>query len=226
VLNTKRRPFSIFANACNSFTWPWARFFDIQVENVLVADLDLFVMGGYKNKVALQRRVTVVVTDANLTIQLLENMPKIDSPKLSGIEVTLAPPLPPTLAPRNAPTALPTPIAAEPAFQPILINCGAGQYIDSQRRVWMADTYWTGGLGTFGTNKDIAETVRVILVCVCVCVSLFGLYLDNISAVLVYTWLIPDLLLPCLPQSAPQLLICYTGRRLLVSDLSVWWSAI
>jgi Malectin domain len=128
------------------------------VENVLVADLDLFVMGDYKNKVALQRRVTVVVTDANLTIQLLENMPKIDSPKLSGIEVTLAPPLPPTLAPRNAPTALPTPIAAEPAFQPILINCGAGQYIDSQRRVWMADTYWTGGLGTFGTNKDIAET--------------------------------------------------------------------
>jgi hypothetical protein len=143
---------------CTSYTWPGARVFDVQVENTLVADLDLFVMGNYGNKVALQRRVTVVVTDSNLTIQLLENVPAIENPKLSAIVVTLAPPLPPTLPPTLAPTAVPTPIAAVPAFQPILINCGGGQHIDSLRRVWMADKFWTGGLGSFTTTKEVGET--------------------------------------------------------------------
>jgi Malectin domain len=155
------RPFSHVANACcmvASFTWAGARIFDVKVENTLVADLDLFAMGNYANKMALQRRVTVMVTDSNLTIQLLDNEPKRENPTLSGIEVTLAPPLPPTLAPTSAPSAVPTPIAVVSTFQPILINCGDGQYIDAQRRLWMADKYWTGGLGSFSTNKEIEET--------------------------------------------------------------------
>jgi Malectin domain len=44
-----------------------------------------------------------------------------------------------------------------PAFEPILVNCGGGAYTDTQRRVWLADTYNEGGL-LFGTGKDILGT--------------------------------------------------------------------
>jgi Malectin domain len=39
-----------------------------------------------------------------------------------------------------------------------LINCGGGAYIDSQRRLWEADNFFTGSAGAVTTALEVAGT--------------------------------------------------------------------
>jgi Malectin domain len=100
---------------------------------------------------ALQQRRFVTCTDGLLSIRLIPSIPAVDNPKLSGIEVLVAAPLPPTRAPVQAPVK---------PFRPILINCGGGLYIDTKRRRWLADTFFTGSAGAITTALDIAGTIE------------------------------------------------------------------
>jgi hypothetical protein len=132
-----------------SFTAPDSRIFDLEVEGTVIADIDLVKLGGGAALMALQQRRTVVCTDGQLTIRLISSIPAVDNPKLSGIEVLVAAPLPPTRAPVQA-TVRP--------FRPILINCGGGLYIDAKRRRWLADTFYTGSAGAITTALEIEGT--------------------------------------------------------------------
>jgi Malectin domain len=132
-----------------SFTTPGSRIFDLEVEGMAVVDIDLVKLGDGVSNTALQQRRTVTCLDGQLTIRLIASIPAVDNPKLSGIEVLTAPPRPPTSAPVQAPVK---------PFRPILINCGGGLYIDTTRRRWLADTFFTGSAGAVTTALEIEGT--------------------------------------------------------------------
>lgn len=63
---------------------------------------------------------------------------------------------PVTLPP--SPTKAPMSMPPFPAFEPILINCGGGRFVDFDRRVWSPDVYFFGGNWFDPGLKAIAET--------------------------------------------------------------------
>jgi Malectin domain len=135
----------------------------LSVESELISDIDLVQLGGGTAFKALTRRVqSVYVGDGFLTIKLLDNVPLIDFPKLSAIEVlplnspisSPPPPPPPVPAPIKAPVFTPP-----STFVPIRINCGGlVPYTDSQGRVWSADQFFVGGT-VFDSAAPITDTV-------------------------------------------------------------------
>jgi Malectin domain len=132
-----------------SFTAPDSRIFDLDVEGTAIVDIDLVKLGGGVATKAIKQRRTVTCTDGLLSIRLIPSIPAVDNPKLSGIEVLVAAPRPPTRAPVQAPVK---------PFRPILINCGGGLYIDTIRRQWLADTFFTGSAGAVTTALEIEGT--------------------------------------------------------------------
>jgi trimeric autotransporter adhesin len=127
------------------------RVFDISVEGQMINDLDLVQLGGGVAFKALTRQVNVQVSDGFLTIQLLDNVPLIDFPKLSAIEVRS------NSGGGGGGGPSPTPPLGN--FSPIRINCGGlVPYTDSQGRVWSADQFFLGGT-VFDSAAPIADTV-------------------------------------------------------------------
>lgn len=130
------------------------RVFDVSIESRRVLDVDIVALGNGTAFTAITREVLAVpVSDGFLTIRFMDNVPMIDFPKISAIEVNAIAGGIPTSAP-VAPSASPptTP------FRPILINCGAGAYLDEADRSWIADDYFTGG-NVYNTGVDISGTV-------------------------------------------------------------------
>jgi trimeric autotransporter adhesin len=126
------------------------RVFDISVEGQMINDIDLVQLGGGVAFKALTRQVNVQVSDGFLTIQLLDNVPLIDFPKLSAIEVR---------SNSGGGGGGPSPSPPSGNFAPIRINCGGlVPYTDSQGRVWSADQFFLGGT-VFDSAAPIADTV-------------------------------------------------------------------
>jgi hypothetical protein len=89
----------------------------------------------------------MVVAGAQLTIRVVGKTTFTDEfYQIKGFTVTT-----PT------PTASPVMPPPTSGFQSVLINCGGGQYTDTQGRVWQADTFNQGGVYS-NTKDDILDT--------------------------------------------------------------------
>jgi hypothetical protein len=148
---------------------PGDRVFDVVIEGVTaVTDLDIAAEVG--DNAAYKITHWVTITDGSASIDLI---PKIDWPKIMGIEifdatvVTPAPTTSPTVSamPSAAPTtsfaptisAAPTPV---PVFEDLLINCGGKEYVEyTGERTWLADRYYTGGQVFIDGSEPIADTL-------------------------------------------------------------------
>ena len=77
---------------CHSIIFSWTtagnRVFDFLIEDSLVADIDILQRSGSATRVITIDK-PVVVSDGYLTIKAMENIPRIDSAKLSAIEIRI-----------------------------------------------------------------------------------------------------------------------------------------
>jgi Malectin domain len=94
--------------------------FDVDIENARAfndIDLVLIARSGYT---AVTRTTTVLVLDGALTVRMLDNVPGINYPLISGLEVrAVAPPTTP-VAPMRAPIVTNAPVAAKaPSAAPV-----------------------------------------------------------------------------------------------------------
>ena len=155
-----------------SFNAVGQRVFNVNIEGTLLPDVDIVQQGGGVALRAITMSSVVTISDEFLTIQFLEKDPKVDNPKISGIEIVASGsgPSPPASAPIPAqvparipalvpvPIRAPLPVSPTGIVQPILINCGGSVYTDTQGRVWGADSYFTGGSTYRNTTSDILNT--------------------------------------------------------------------
>ena len=163
------------------FTNVGQRIFDIFVQYKIVRyQMDLIQLVGY-NKLYKVSIVTLVekpttsgstTTTGTLSIQFQRG---IENPKINAIEIlpydskissrpTLAPIIPPATVP-IAPPSVTTPSGTPPTspttttFPELLINCGYDtSYVDSQNRIWLPDTYYSGGL-TYSKLVNVSNTL-------------------------------------------------------------------
>jgi Malectin domain len=123
---TPHSHFSVRLYRC-SFTTPNSRVFDIDIENARAFnDIDLVLIAG-SGYTAVTRTATVLVQDGFLTVRMLDNVPGINYPLISALEVrAVAPPTTPA-APMRAPTNAPVAAApvkaasAAPAKAPVFV---------------------------------------------------------------------------------------------------------
>jgi Malectin domain len=117
--------FSLLLDRC-SFTTPNSRVFDVDIENARAFnDIDLVLIAG-SGYTAVTRTTTVLVLDGALTVRLLDNVPGINYPLISALEVrAVAPPTTPAApmrAPTNAPVAAPVRApSAAPVKAPVFV---------------------------------------------------------------------------------------------------------
>ena len=123
---------------------PGQRLFDVTIENeIAYKNIDLVKMaGGIRRAFALQS--TLAVTDGLLSIAFSNAIPRVDMPKVSGVEIRFI---------------SPSTDIADPF--PLLINCGGSGYIESDTgKTWLADRFFIGGLtydraGTYNIQERV-----------------------------------------------------------------------
>jgi Malectin domain len=139
----------VIATRGHSFNRVGKRLFGVSVEERQLLDIDLVKMGQNATLRALTSVFTpVVVNDGLLTIRLMDGVPKLDNPKLSGIEVftisskvdaapTKAPIVAPIMAPKKAtaapikaPVSVPV-LTLAPAAAPLAITAPAAAPVKS-----------------------------------------------------------------------------------------------
>jgi Malectin domain len=108
---------------------PNQRNFDVRIENeISFKNIDLVKMAGRKLR-AIVLQYTVVVTDGLLSLDFTDSIPKLDQPKVSGIEVRSI----------SASTKKVNPF-------PMLINCGGNTYVEqNSTRTWLSDRFFMYG---------------------------------------------------------------------------------
>jgi hypothetical protein len=123
---------------------PGQRLFDVTIENDIVyKNIDLVKMaGGIRRAFALQS--TLAVTDGLLSISFTNSVPRVDMPKVSGLEIRFI----------SSSTEVKDPF-------PLLINCGGNNYVESDTgKAWLSDRFFIGGLtydraGTYNIQQRV-----------------------------------------------------------------------
>jgi glucose/arabinose dehydrogenase len=119
------------------------RIFNVKVQGVpVIRDLDIFAEVGHD--VALVKVTTAAVVNGKLTIELEK---VLENPKINGIEI-----IPGDIV--QPPVPVPVP---EPAKDSVYINCGGGDYTDTNGRLWHSDRYYNTGL-VWNTKSPIGST--------------------------------------------------------------------
>ena len=97
---------------------------------------------------------TAIPSQSPSAMPTVSTQPTRDTEEPSaGPSVSLAPSAPPSVS--SEPSMVPT----VGPIDPILINCGAGTYVDSVGNTWQADQYFTGGFeGPIDTGLEIVGT--------------------------------------------------------------------